>query len=369
MFFFRFILLFYLVPAIYVYLRLLRLFQQRKSKIIFSIGYIALILTFPLTEYLSHSDAGVNFYAVIILGYCTLPYMLYLFLAVLLRDILLGVNRIFTFFPREKLMTPKVRTGTAALLVLIPAFVVILGRMNYAHLAVDRYKIEVPRKNSQMKNLKIILASDFHLKEWTDPKLMEKVVDLVNAENADILLLAGDLLEGDRQNEQLDEYSRQFRRVKTRFGIFGIPGNHDRRETNRKFFISSHITILRDSIVLMNHGFILAGRNDERQQKRKPIDSLLFTMQDSLPIVVMDHRPTDSERISLAGADILVSGHSHHGQLWPINYITESVYELSWGYKKVRNMHFFVTSGVQVWGPPVRTVGKSEVMVIDARFE
>ena len=85
----------------------------------------------------------------------------------------------------------------------------------------------------------------------------------------------------------------------------------------------------------------------------------------NVPVIVMDHRPTEIQQVSAAGADILVSGHTHDGQLFPLNLITNSVYDLSWGYARVGNTDVFVTSGIQLWGPPVRTAGDAEIMLID----
>jgi predicted MPP superfamily phosphohydrolase len=91
-------------------------------------------------------------------------------------------------------------------------------------------------------------------------------------------------------------------------------------------------------------------------------------MRNDLPIIMLDHRPPDLGHVSNTNADVQVSGHTHHGQLFPLNYITSNIYDLSWGHKKTNNTHLFVTSGIQSWGPAVKTVGTSEIMVIDINF-
>ena len=88
-----------------------------------------------------------------------------------------------------------------------------------------------------------------------------------------------------------------------------------------------------------------------------------------LPIILMDHRPTELQEVSHTAVDVQFSGHTHNGQLFPINLLTHSIYELSWGYKKIRNTHFFVTSGLRLWGPPVKTAGKSEIMLVEILFK
>lgn len=88
----------------------------------------------------------------------------------------------------------------------------------------------------------------------------------------------------------------------------------------------------------------------------------------SLPVIVLEHRPTDLDNISRSSADMLLSGHTHNGQLFPVNFIAKGRYELSWGYKLKNGTHVFVTSGIQVWGPPFRTAGASEILVVNVYF-
>jgi hypothetical protein len=110
------------------------------------------------------------------------------------------------------------------------------------------------------------------------------------------------------------------------------------------------------------------GRTDVRFRDRKSIDELLRDCDQGLPVIVLDHRPTDLDNVSLSGADILFSGHTHHGQLSPVNLVTKQRYELSWGYKRKNGTHVFVTSGIQTWGPPVRTAGVSEIVIVNVSF-
>lgn len=358
------------IPSIYVYLRLLRLFSDRSHKIVFSAIYLCLILTFFGTEMLSHSKYADVSHFVLIAGYCSLPFMLYLFLSVLLRDMLLGINRLFRFVSAEILKAPRVRAITLWILFLLSFSAVVYGRLHYVTLAVNRYHIQIPNRSSLMHHMKVALASDFHIKSWTDAGFMERFVNLVNSEDVDLLLLPGDLLEGDRQNERLPQFERIFRAIHTTYGVFSSMGNHEshRGDTVGDFLQASNIVVLRDSVVVVDSAFTLVGRKDDHSGDRMAITMLMRLTPGNLPVIVLDHRPTDIEGISSTGADVFVAGHTHHGQLWPINFITELVYDVSWGHKKIRDTHVFVTSGLQLWGPPVRTIGDSEIMMIDIDF-
>ena len=120
---------------------------------------------------------------------------------------------------------------------------------------------------------------------------------------------------------------------------------------------------------MIDNAFVLIGRNDGREQGRMSIGDLMKKAPATLPVIVMDHKPTDLERICATRPDVLVSGHTHNGQLWPLNYIINQIYDIPWGYRKINETNIFVTSGVQVWGPPVRTTGDSEIMLITVQFK
>jgi hypothetical protein len=146
-----------------------------------------------------------------------------------------------------------------------------------------------------------------------------------------------------------------------------VLGNHDRFAGARAdFFEKAGIRILRDEVVKIDDAFYLAGRLDGgRNAGRKSAASVLAGATEDLPLILLDHRPTDLEAVSRTRTDIQLSGHTHHGQLFPINLITDREYELSWGHLQKGSTHFYVTSGIQLWGPRVRTIGYSEIMVLD----
>jgi len=250
-----------------------------------------------------------------------------------------------------------------------PALIVFAGILNYNHLRVKEYSIEVPRKSSAATRLKIAFAADFHLGDMTADRFLERFVGKVNSLDPDIVLIGGDIVEGHGREEKIDKFMSQFRELKSKYGVYAVPGNHEGYGGSRvDFFTRAGIRLLQDEVEKIDGAFYLAGRKDSHSRDRKSIDELLSATPADLPIILMDHRPTDLERVSQSHVDIQVSGHTHNGQLFPVNFITRSQYELSWGYKKKRQTHFFVTSGVQLWGPPVRTVGASEILMITVIF-
>ena len=360
----------YCAPLIvYVGFRIWTLIPQRHFKILFLIVYVLLLVAFPLAEKLSHTSGieWANF--LMIAGYFSLPLLLYLILSVIVLDLCLGVTRLTGLLSKETARSPRFRRIRLFLVLLVPVAIVVIGAVRNNHPQIREYPVEIPKRSSEIRQLKIAFAADFHLRETTSHRLMDRFVEKVNAVKPDIVLIGGDVLEGDRQGERLEEFQAQFRRLKSKYGVYGVPGNHDLRHASaRTFFDHAGIRLLQDAVEKIDNAFCLVGRNDRRFGGQKSINELLQDCDGSLPIIVLEHRPIDFDNVSQSGADLLLSGHSHNGQLFPLNFLAKRYYELSWGYMLKNRTHVFVTSGIQVWGPPVRTAGSSEILIVNVSF-
>jgi len=365
------VLVIYSLPNIYVYFRIKKLFTNDGYKKVFTVFYILFVLAFPMAEVLSHNTSSSWVKYFLLFAYYSVAFLLYLFLFLVLFDILRGVNRLLKIVPVEIIHSRKFRTISLCILFVFSAAVVIIGSVHYNTIRVKEYQVDVPRRSAVIKHLKIAMAADFHLGQITGKQFLEKFTAKINSLHPDILLIPGDIVEGHRNDGEQSEFTRLFRQVKAKYGVYASPGNHESHGRNNKldFFANAGINLLADTFVVIDNSFCLVGRNDRHSNNRKPIEELLDKIPDHLPVIVLDHRPTELEPVSKHGVDIQLSGHTHYGQLFPFNYIIKNLYELSWGYKKIRDTHFFVTSGIQVWGPPVRTAGNSEIMVINVDFK
>ena len=362
--------LLYLLPNIYVYFRVKRLLPSSGYKKVFTLVYIFLALAFPITERLSHNA---DFFArkyFLIIGYYSLPYLLYLFLVVLSLDLLLGLNLLLKAISKETTRGRVFRTVHILILPAVPLAIVIMGSLNYSHIKINEYRIEVLQKSSATTHLKVALIADFHLRELTSKRFMPGFVAKVNSLAPDLVVIPGDVLEGDRRDEGTAEFESQFRQIRAKHGVYASLGNHESHgETSKlNFFKNANIHVLPDTMVMIDHSFYLGGRNDRHFGSRKTLPELLKEASENLPILLLDHRPADLEAVSHSSVDVQFSGHTHNGQLFPFNFMAKREYELSWGHKKKGNTHFFVTCGIQGWGPPVRTAGVSEIMLINIDF-
>ena len=361
----------YTLPNIYVYFRIKKLFTNDSHKKIYTVIYIIFALAFPMAEVLSHNTSLAPVKHFLVIAFYSLPFFLYLFLFVVLLDIFRGVNRLLKIVPVEVIHSRKFRMTVLWIFFVLPAVIVIIGSVHLNTIRVNEYHVDVPRRSAVIKHLKIAMAADFHLGQMTRKGFLEKFIARINSLNPDIVLIPGDIVEGHHNDGDMTEFARLFRQVKSKYGIYASLGNHEShgRRSKLGFFANAGINVLADSFVVIDNSFCLVGRNDRHSNNRKPIDELLDNIPGHLPVIVLDHRPTEIEQVSKHGVDIQLSGHTHNGQLFPLNYIIRNLYELGWGYKKIRDTHFFVTSGIQVWGPPVRTAGDSEIMVINVDFK
>jgi predicted MPP superfamily phosphohydrolase len=121
-------------------------------------------------------------------------------------------------------------------------------------------------------------------------------------------------------------------------------------------------------------GITLIGREDRSinqfaGKRRKPLADIVNGVADRSVIILMDHQPFGLDEAVAQGADLQLSGHTHHGQLWPFNLITNAIYEVSWGYKKKGETQFYVSSGAGTWGPPVRLGNTPEIIHLQITFD
>jgi predicted MPP superfamily phosphohydrolase len=360
----------YVIPNIYVLLRTNQLFISKGYRFLYTLIYLFIALFFPLVNLMPHGEPGI-FYQFLesISGYL-LPFYLHLFLFLLLFDVLWLINWLAGLVSRDTRQSVRFRTASFSAILFGSLAVVIAGAINFNTIRTTEYDITVPRKSSTLDHLTVVFVSDFHLKEHTDFGFVERYVKKVREIGPDLVLYGGDIVEGNRRNGKMERYERKLREITAPYGVFAVLGNHEYYSGHDDgiFFDRAGMTLLCDSVVTVDHLFRLAGRYDSHFGRRQSVGELVKAANDSLPLLLLDHRPTELEQAVKANADVQFSGHTHNGQMFPINLILRRMYHLVYGYEKIGPTHFFVSSGIRMWGPPVRTVGKSEIVVVRLRM-
>jgi hypothetical protein len=306
-----------------------------------------------------------------------LAVMVYLLMAVLVIDL---VRLVMYFLPQPAMLANNYVDFKKYLffaVLAVTGIVVLAGHINALNPRVKRIDIHINKKAGQMKSLHIAAASDIHMGTLVGPRRTDQLVRMLNERNADLILLAGDIVDEDLAPVIHNDLGRSLKKLKAPLGVFAITGNHEYiggAEAAVKYLEEHGIRMLRDTSVKISESFWLAGRNDRDSRRfsakeRIGLDKVLEGVDLSLPVILMDHQPFNLQQVADAGVDFQLSGHTHHGQIWPFNYITNSIYEVSWGFKKKGNSNFYVSSGYGGWGPPVRTGNRPEILDIYITFD
>lgn len=361
--------LLFLPLAAYACFRVRKLLPRPGMKRLAVPFFIFLFCGYFAAEGLEHSDLPGWADGALLAGYFCLPYLLYLVLAVLAVDLAILLARAAGLLARDRIKDARFGAIRLTFCLALPALVVLAGAWNNNRMKIREYAIEIPRRNSALEELTIVYASDFHLTRLTGDRLLERFVDRVNALRPDIVLLGGDILEGHGVRDP-GRFEAHFRRLRAKYGVFAAPGNHERPGSDPwGFFARSGVEYLEDRVVGIDGKFYLAGRRDGRRSRRMPVGELLRQAPEDLPVILLDHRPTDLENVSRSRVDLQLSGHTHNGQLFPVNLLVMPLhYELAWGIEKRRDTWFIVSSGLQAWGPPVKTAGDSEILRVRVAF-
>lgn len=221
------------------------------------------------------------------------------------------------------------------------------------------------------EDLNIVIASDFHLGVLSGKRHLQRFVKMSNGLKPDLVLLAGDLVDDDPIWYARYGMSEVMKKLTAKYGVFGVLGNHEYYGKKIPLLVrvmeESGVKILRDDTVEIEGKFYISGREDRTNGKRHPLQSL--KPESNLPWIVMDHTPSDLKTPVQLGVDLHISGHTHKGQMWPNRFITKRVFDLDYGYRKVGDTHFLVSSGFGFWGPPIRIGSRSELWMVRIKYQ
>jgi hypothetical protein len=206
---------------------------------------------------------------------------------------------------------------------------------------------------------------------------MEDMIEKINQLNPDLVLFAGDLVDHNPLYVKADEMGKHFLKLTPRLGVYAVTGNHEyigHPEISVEYLQQFGIKYLRDTIIDIGNNIVIAGRDDKDKVQfagspRKKLEQIIGEKQDEKFVILMDHQPVDYTEAEKRGVDLMVSGHTHKGQLWPFGYITSLVYENDYGLVKKGNTNYYTSSGYGTWGPPVRTGNRPEIVVFNVSFK
>jgi predicted MPP superfamily phosphohydrolase len=304
-------------------------------------------------------------------GTVWLAVMLYITLYFLITDSLYGLCRLFRLAPRQVspalFRSVQVISGYA-----IVAILLLSGYHKFTHPAVVEKEIVIAKSGNKYSELKIVALSDMHLGVAIDKKRLQEYVQLINRQQPDLILIAGDLIDNNALPLHREKMEEEINRLQAPLGVYFCLGNHEylsNIESSMDFLRKTRMTLLIDSVARVDDSFWIIGRNDREAGDRKPLKELTAQTDPSQPLLLLDHQPRCLNKAIENGIDLQFSGHTHNGQLWPLSLLVGKLFEVGYGYRQTGNTHFYVSSGLGLWGPPFRIGTQSEIAVFNIRFK
>ena len=328
--------------------------------------------------------------------------MLYLVLLFLVLDL----GRLCHLVPRQ-LLYANWHMTIAIVIVITGLFV--YGNIHYKNKV--RVALELTTDKPLPRNYRMVMATDLHIGYHNTRSELARWVDIINAEQPDLILFAGDIIDGSMRPIIEENMAQEFRRLKA--PVYACLGNHEYfsgAPEAQQFYRDAGIHLLIDDYAVIDSCLLIIGRDDRSNRLRKPIDDLIaphscapipadaptrlsvaneqmssakFKVQSSkfkaneAPsgavggafTILLDHQPHNLDQAEQAGVDFQFSGHTHRGQVWPISWITDAVYECSWGNHQRGRTRYYVSSGLGIWGGKFRIGTQSEYVVATVKGE
>lgn len=346
-------------------------------KSFYAVIFVIAAVSYIAAKFLDGKVPHFLYEALIWIGSFWFAFMLYFFLSIVLVDFLRLLNWKLNFFPQ--FITEyyaEAKKYLLAAVVIISCIIIFIGYLNTRKIVVNSLSIELPRKQSRLQDLNAVVLTDLHLSVINDEKWLEKIVSKINELNPDVVFIPGDFVDERAETLELEKIGGSLSKIKTKYGVFASTGNHEfinGINGTSKFITDYGINLIRDSSQLIENNFVVAGREDESKksftgEQRKSLKEIMNEVDKSYPVILLDHTPFKLEEAEANGVDLQLSGHTHHGQMLPLNFITKMIYEVSWGYKKKSDTHFYISCGVGTWGPPVRLGSESEIVNLRIKF-
>ncbi len=328
----------------------------------------------------------------VICGVCSvnifsLPAMIIYHIVALSMAVML-INFIIKKLSKEKYETMNVWKkiyGSGIIAFGITAVIFIYGHYNMMHVVQTDYTIYTD-KEIRKEGYRAALIADVHFSVSVDLNTLKEKCDEISSNNVDMVFLCGDIVDENTSKDNMEQVFKAFSEIKSTYGVYYVYGNHDRQlyRNNRKYteeelksaIESFGITILQDEKAEAGDEIAVVGREDAsyhqtlgKAEERDSIEELIKDIDKDKFIIVLDHQPKEYEENSMAGTDLILSGHTHAGQMWPVNIAFKFLKfdDAVYGYTKIDATQAFITSGFAGWGYSVKTSSPAEYVIIDIK--
>jgi predicted MPP superfamily phosphohydrolase len=290
-----------------------------------------------------------------------------LFVLTVLRDLVLAGTHLFISEQARLWIRPSAQlTLVLAFLITVAGFVVARRRPGIVEV-----RIPVLGLPQALHGFSIAQISDVHVGPTIKRGFVERIVRRVNALNADLIAVTGDLVDGSVQ--QLSAHTAPLAGLTARHGAYFVTGNHEYYSGERAWTeeirrLGMHV-LKNEHVVLQHDGtsLVLAGVTDytahhfDPAQRSDPAAALRGAPADAGAKILLAHQPSSATAAAQAGFDVQISGHTHGGQFWPWNLFVHFFQPFTSGLHRLKNLWVYVSRGTGYWGPPNRFGVPSEI--------
>jgi predicted MPP superfamily phosphohydrolase len=266
-----------------------------------------------------------------------------------------------------------------SIVIVVILALLVIGSRNAWSPIIRNYELVINKSISgTKKEWTVAVASDIHLGNVVGRKHLRRLVKRVNAMNPELILLPGDVIDDTIEPFIRNKMSDVLGQLKAKYGTYAVLGNHEYYGGHIEQYLEEMnkigIKVLLDETVDIAGALYVAGRKDKTAESAGPggrlqVSELFSGLNRNKPVILMDHQPTKFGDAAEAGADVMLSGHTHRGQFAPNHLFTRRLFELDWGYLRKGAMHVVVSSGFGTWGPPIRLGSRSEIIQLTIRFK
>ena len=358
----------------YVYVRAMQAFSGIISNSIpVLIIYIFLMSSFFLGKLTEAYSIGFISNTLIKIGALGAGFFLYALLFVVFVDLIRLLNSIVPFYPSfvtTDYQKTKLIVGISSLIIISAIY--IFGYINARTPRVTNLDISINKNETSFETLNVVAVSDIHLGIAVNKRKTRKLINTINSLRPDLVIIAGDIIDDNLKVVKYFQLLEYFKNIDSKYGVYSCLGNHEyisRAYSDLGFFEKNGIRMLRDTTIKVDDKFYLIGRDDIEGKrisgkKRKTLVELTEGIDFNLPVILLDHQPYNLAETAEYAIDLQFSGHTHNGQMWPLNYITGLIFEEDWGYLKKKNTHFYISSGYGTAVVPIKVGNFAEVVNI-----
>ena len=374
--FFAIVFAIYTLANIYIYIKGLRAVEGHLSTLTYTLVFIFLASLFIAGKILERYSTTVVADILNVVGGFWLAFMLYATLLLLISDLAFLIMKIVGPLPAEKLALLRYRAFIG--ITVATLLIIAVGFINSVNTVTTRYTVAVggditlDKETQPDSHYRIVAVSDVHMGTVIRKRSLRNLSAMIRKENPDIIFFLGDLVDGEINPVLRDDLLASIT-LPDGIETLMITGNHEyiggiSRTT--EYIKTKGYRILEDEVAVLENGIQIVGRLDRDSFRysgleRKSLEELLAETDPSGTIIVLDHQPPLRGTLPDGTFDLMLSGHTHKGQMWPFEYIVKKIYDPIYGHLIDGRRHFIVSSGFGTWGPRVRIGSRSEILVID----